>query len=83
MVHSLSHSCPLPPLTANESSDNIIGGALVSVSDSQSTGAEYTLLSFIYRYNSTTLEVRDILQTKSVYASLSTLDLPAQDAHQV
>jgi hypothetical protein len=83
MVRPLLESCSLQTLAQIESLDPILGGALISSSEFKCIDTECRPLSFIYRYSSTTLEVRDIIQTESVYASLTIQDLPTKERHQV
>jgi hypothetical protein len=83
MVQSLSQSCALPSLIQYGLSDKIIGGSLVTSNEIRNNYIECSPLSFIYRYTSTTFEVRDILHLESVYALLTIHDLPTPDRHQV
>ncbi|KAH8553648.1 hypothetical protein BGW37DRAFT_486604 [Umbelopsis sp. PMI_123] len=83
MVQSLSQSCALPSLIQYGLSDKIIGGSLVTSNEIRNNYIECSPLSFIYRYTSTTFEVRDILHLESVYALLTIHDLPTPDRHQL
>ncbi|CAO3689295.1 unnamed protein product [Umbelopsis ramanniana] len=83
MVQLLSRSSVLPPLPPNGLSDKIIGGSLIPSNEIQTNSIECSALSFIYRYTSTTLEVRDILHLQPVYALLTIHDLPTPDRHRL
>ncbi|KAI8584602.1 hypothetical protein K450DRAFT_217080 [Umbelopsis ramanniana AG] len=83
MVQLLSRSSVLPPLPQKGRSDKILGGSLIPSNEIQTTCKEWSPLSLIYRYNSTTLEVRDILLLQPVYALLTIHDLPTPDRHRL